>query len=247
LTVLNWIYDEHGWRFGPEGRGDLDPEIGAERLHQLYTASDPSFTGRATVPVLWDRERQVIVSNESADIIRMFNSAFDDIGAEPGDWYPHHLRPEIDRTNQIIYRGLNNAVYRAGFATSQEGYNEAASEVFETLDWLEELLSTRARVCGRRETEADWRLFTTLIRFDHVYHGHFRCDRRRIVDYPAIWSYTRELFQRRGVRETFDLMQIREHYYLSHPRLNPSGIVPLGPELNLEAPPTRRLEVRVSA
>jgi glutathionyl-hydroquinone reductase len=188
------------------------------------------------VPVLWDTRTDQIVNNESADILRMFNSAFDAVGAEPGDFYPKDLRDEINALNTRIYDNLNNGVYKAGFATSQEAYDEAVGPVFETLDWLERTLAERRYLCGDTLTEADWRLFTTLLRFDPVYHGHFKCNLRRVVDYPALWNYTRRLYQHPGVRETVDFDHIKRHYYRSHTRINPTGVVPAGPELDYDAP-----------
>jgi putative glutathione S-transferase len=181
------------------------------------------------VPVLWDKTRETIVSNESADIIRMFNSAFDGLGAKPGDYYPEDLRAEIDAVNARIYDGCNNGVYKAGFATSQAAYDEAVAGVFETLDWVEARLAGRRYLAGDRLTEADIRLFTTLVRFDEVYHGHFKCNRRRIIDYPNLWSFTREVFQLPGVAATVNMEHIKRHYYESHRTINPTGIVPVGP------------------
>ena len=188
------------------------------------------------MPVLWDRERATIVNNESAEIIRMFNSAFDGMDAAPGDYYPTELRPEIDAVNRRVYETLNNGVYRSGFATAQEAYEEAVVPLFATLDWLEERLAGRRYLCGDRLTEADWRLFTTLVRFDAVYHYHFKCNLRRLTDYPNLWAYTRDLSQHPGVAETIDFDHIKRHYYGSHRRVNPSGIVPLGPILDFRAP-----------
>jgi putative glutathione S-transferase len=191
------------------------------------------------VPVLWDRVQRTIVNNESAEIIRILNSGFDGIGAAPGDWYPAALRPEIDAVNARVYATLNNGVYRAGFARSQAAYDAAVQPLFETLDWLEARLQRQPYLCGDRCTEADWRLFTTLIRFDSVYHTHFKCNRRRVVDYPALWDHTRSLYQLPGVAETVDLGHITRHYYGSHRTLNPFGIVPIGPVLDLDRPGTR--------
>ena len=199
LSVTHWLMGEQGWSF-EQGPGVIpDPILGAEHLHQLYVAAEPRYTGRVTVPVLWDRERATIVSNESADIVRMFNGAFDAIGAAPGDYSPAPLRPEIDAVNARVYATVNNGVYRAGFATTQAAYEEAVTALFDTLDWLEHRLSTQRYLLGAL-TEADIRLFTTLLRFDPVYHGHFKCNLRRIADYPALWGFTRDLVQhpRRG-------------------------------------------------
>ena len=189
-----------------------------------------------TVPVLWDQERRTIVNNESSEIIRMLNSAFDGIGAQPGDYYPAALRAEIDQVNERVYASVNNGVYRAGFATTQAAYDEAVTELFETLDWLEDRLARQRYLMGDRITEADWRLFTTLLRFDPVYHGHFKCNLRRLVDYPHLWAYTRELYQWPGVAETVDFAHIKGHYYASHATINPTGIVPTGPLLDFARP-----------
>jgi glutathionyl-hydroquinone reductase len=206
-----------------------------EFIWQLYKRSDPNHTGRVTVPVLWDKDTSQIVSNESAQIIRMFNSAFDHLGASPGDYYPMHLHAQIDTLNARIYDTLNNGVYKAGFARSQAAYDEEVARVFETLEWLEGLLSRHRFLCGDALTEADWRLFTTLVRFDLVYHGHFKCNIRRLVDYPAIWSYTRKLYQMPGIKDTVNFDHIKRHYYQSHRQINPTGIVPAGPVLDFNA------------
>jgi putative glutathione S-transferase len=208
-------------------------------LHELYTLAASDCTSRVTVPVLWDKRLRTIVSNESADIIRMFNEAFKRLGAKPGDYYPPSDRVEIDAINERIYANLNYAVYRAGFATRQGVYDAAVDDVFDTLDWLEARLSRRRYLVGNRLTEADIRLFTTLIRFDLVYHCHFKCNRRMIADYPALWSYTRDLFQHPGIRPTVNFEHIKNHYYGSHPWLNPSGIVPTGPDRDFNAPVDR--------
>ncbi|MDH5823912.1 glutathione S-transferase family protein [Luteimonas sp. RD2P54] len=234
LSVTHWLMAEDGWTFR-EAPGVVADEVnGVDCLWQLYAKSDPGYTGRVTVPVLWDKRTGRIVSNESADIIRMFNSAFDGVGAAAGDYYPAELRGRIDEVNRRVYDNLNNGVYRAGFARSQDAYDEAAEAVFETLDWLEEMLSGQRYLCGETLTEADWRLFTTLLRFDAVYHGHFKCNLRRLVDYPALWSYTRELYQHSGVEGTVDFDHIKRHYYESHRHINPTGIVPKGPVLDLD-------------
>ncbi|WP_149193660.1 glutathione S-transferase family protein [Luteimonas suaedae] len=239
LSVTHWLMVEDGWTFRPAPGVIPDPVNGVECLWQLYARSDPGYTGRVTVPVLWDTRSGRIVSNESADIIRMLNSAFDAVGAVEGDFYPLPLREEIDACNERIYDTFNNGVYRAGFARSQEAYEEAVDGVFETLDWLEGVLSKRRYLCGDTLTEADWRLFTTLLRFDPVYHGHFKCNLRRLVDYPALWSYTRELYGHPGVGPTVNFEHIKRHYYESHRQINPTGIVPKGPVLDYDAPATR--------
>ena len=233
LSVVHWLLADRGWTFD-QGPGVIpDPILAAERLSEFYRRARPDYTGRVTVPVLWDRERNTIVNNESAEIIRMFNSAFDAVGAAEGDYYPEGLRSEIDALNARIYKTVNNGVYRAGFATSQVAYEEAFNDLFETLDWLEARLADRRFLCGDRLTEADWRLFTTLIRFDPVYVGHFKCNLRRIADYPALQRYLRQLYHWPGVAETVDFFHIKHHYYASHRRINPTGVVPVGPELAL--------------
>jgi putative glutathione S-transferase len=236
LSVVHWHMAEHGWTF-QHGDGVIpDPLFNAQYLHQVYTHADSDYSGRVTVPVLWDKQEGTVVSNESSEIIRMFNSAFDDIGATPGDFYPQDLRHQIDEINSRIYSCVNNGVYKAGFATSQEAYEEALEPLFETLDWLEHRLATKRYLFGDRLTEADWRLFTTLIRFDPVYVGHFKCNIRRLVDYPNLWAYTRDLYQHEGVAETIDMKHIKHHYYVSHTMINPTGVVPAGPQLDLWAP-----------
>ena len=239
LSVVHWLMAEDGWTFAPAEGVVPDPVMNARCLYELYARADPHFTGRVTVPVLWDRETDSIVNNESAEIIRIFNVAFDAIGAAPGDYYPSALREEIDAVNARVYATLNNGVYRAGFARTQDAYDLAVRALFETLDWLEERLSRQPYLCGERTTEADWRLFTTLIRFDAVYHGHFKCNIRRIVDYPALWDFTRSLHQAAGVAETVDFGHIKRHYYISHAWVNPTRIVPVGPALDLATPGSR--------
>jgi putative glutathione S-transferase len=216
-----------------------DPIHGGQYLYEVYRAADPAYTGRVTVPVLWDKARGTIVNNESAEIIRMLNSAFDGVGATPGDYYPAALRSEIEDLNERIYNTVNNGVYKAGFATTQAAYEEAVAPLFETLDWLDERLATRRYLCGDALTEADWRLFTTLVRFDPVYVGHFKCNRRRIADYPNLWPYLRDLNAVPGVAATVNLQHIKGHYYESHRTINPTGIVPVGPDLDFTAPQDR--------
>ncbi len=239
LSVVHWLMAEQGWSFTP-GPGVVPDDInGARHLHQIYTLAAPTYTGRVTVPVLWDKQTRTIVSNESAEIIRMFNSAFDHVGARPGDYYPAPLRPEIDELNARIYEHVNNGVYKAGFATSQAAHEEAVVPLFETLDWLEHRLSTRRYLLGERLTEADIRLFTTLVRFDAVYYVHFKCNLRRIADYPNLWNYTRALYQFDGVGGTVDLAQIKRHYYASHASINPRRLVARGPAIDFSAPHDR--------
>jgi putative glutathione S-transferase len=233
LSVVHWHMGADGWSFAP-GQGVVpDPIGGGAYLRDVYTASDPAFTGRVTVPVLWDRQAHRIVNNESADIIRMFNSAFDGVGAAPGDYYPLALRGVIDAVNARVYATVNNGVYRAGFAGSQVAYDEAVRALFDSLDWLEARLAGQRWLCGDALSEADWRLFTTLIRFDPVYVGHFKCNIRRIADMPNLSRLLRELYHWPGVAETVDFHHIKHHYYGSHPKINPSGIVPMGPEMAL--------------
>ncbi len=233
LAVVHWLLGERGWTFD-EGPGVIpDPLFGAKRLSEFYVRARPDFSGRVTVPVLWDKESNTIVNNESSEIIRMFNSAFDRVGATDGDYYPAELRSEIDALNSRIYATVNNGVYRAGFATTQQAYEEAFRALFETLDWLEPRLARQRFLCGERLTEADWRLFTTLVRFDPVYFGHFKCNLREIRDYKGLQRYLRELYHWPWVAETVDFFHIKHHYYASHLRINPTGIVPLGPEMNL--------------
>ena len=229
VSVVHWHMAEHGWSFAPGPSVVADPIHGADFMHQIYTAAQPNYSGRVTIPVLWDKQRQTIVSNESSEIIRMFNSAFDGCGALPGDYYPQHLRAEIDTVNARVYESVNNGVYRAGFATTQAAYDDAVVELFETLDWLEERLGNRLYLCGNSVTEADWRLFTTLIRFDAVYHYHFKCNLKRIQDYPALHELMLRLYAVTGIADTVDLAHIKGHYFGSHKTINPTGIVPRGP------------------
>ncbi|RBP10575.1 putative glutathione S-transferase [Roseiarcus fermentans] len=233
LSVVNWLMAGRGWTFDPGPGVIADPLFGFDTLADFYRKARPDFTGRVTVPVLWDRDTNTIVSNESSEIIRMFNSAFDAVGAAEGDYYPEDLRGEIDALNDRIYATVNNGVYRAGFATSQDAYEEAFRALFETLDWLDARLTVRQFLAGDRLTEADWRLFTTLVRFDPVYFGHFKCNLKQIRDYPALSRYLRELYRWPGVAETVDFFHIKHHYYESHRGINPTGIVPLGPEMAL--------------
>jgi putative glutathione S-transferase len=239
VSVVNPHMGEEGWTFAPDRGVVPDPIHQAARLYEVYVAADPTYTGRVTVPVLWDREGSTIVNNESAEIIRMLNTAFDEVGAARGDYYPEALRAGIDTLNTRIYDTVNNGVYRAGFATTQAAYEEAFGPLFETLDWLEDRLSRSRYLCGRRMTEADIRLFTTLVRFDAVYVGHFKCNRRRIADYPNLWGFTRDIYQTDGVGGTVDLDHIKRHYYGSHKTINPTGIVPLGPEIDFSLPHDR--------
>jgi putative glutathione S-transferase len=239
ISVVNWLMLESGWTFADGPSVIPDPINGATVLHQVYTKAEPRYSGRVTVPVLWDRQRATIVNNESADIIRMLNSAFDHLGAKPGDYYPVALRSEIDAINARVYDTVNNGVYKAGFATTQAAYEEAVAPLFESLDWLEARLATRRFLLGAQLTEADIRLFTTLIRFDAVYVGHFRCNIRRIIDYPHLWAYLRDLYQQPGIADTVNMQHIKGHYYQSHRTINPTGIVPAGPLLDFTQPSGR--------
>jgi putative glutathione S-transferase len=243
VSVTHWLMAEQGWTFA-QGEGVIpDPLFNSRYLHELYTRADPGYTGRATVPVLWDKHTQTIVNNESSEIIRMFGTAFDAVGARPGDFYPKDRREEIDAVNARIYDTLNNGVYKAGFATTQVAYEEAITPLFDTLDWLEERLAQSRFLLGDNLTEADIRLFTTLVRFDVVYNGHFKCNLRRLVDYANLWAYARDLYQVPGIAATVNFPHIKRHYYMSQKRINPSGIVPAGPLLDFEAPSGRGRDV----
>ena len=239
LSAVNSYMGAEGWTFEP-GPGVIpDPINNARRVYEVYLAADPHYSGRATVPIIWDKKRNTIVSNESAEIIRMLNTAFDDIGATPLDFYPEAQRKEIDELNDFIYPNLNNGVYMAGFATTQEAYEEAVNKVFNALDVLEERLVTRRYLVGAQITEADWRLFTTLVRFDPVYVGHFKCNKKRILDYKNLWGYLCDLYQQPGIAETVDSEYSKRHYYGSHDTINPHLIVPIGPEVDYSQPHDR--------
>ncbi|MDW9359243.1 glutathione S-transferase family protein [Sinorhizobium meliloti] len=246
LSVVDPLMLANGWEFkgeerggedrGGENGGTADHLFGSRMLWEVYLRADPVYSGRVTVPVLWDKRKNTIVSNESAEIIRMFNSAFDRLTGSTEDFCPQELRPEIDALNARIYDAVNNGVYKAGFATSQAAYEESVTALFAMLDELENRLASKRYLTGDRLTEADWRLFTTLVRFDPVYVGHFKCNIRRIADYPNLYGYLRELYQVPGVAETVNMHHIKAHYYRSHTTINPTGIVPVGPALDLEAP-----------
>jgi putative glutathione S-transferase len=239
VSIVHWYMAKNGWTF-EQGDGVVPDTVnGARFMYEIYTKAKLDYSGRVTVPVLWDKKSKAIVSNESPEIIRMFNSDFDGIGAKPGDFYPEPLRAEVDALNDRIYDAVNNGVYKAGFATTQEAYQEAVVPLFETLDWLEERLSGQRYLTGSIITEADWRLFTTLVRFDSVYVGHFKCNIRRIADYPNLSGYLRDLHQQPGVAATVNMAHIKNHYYTSHETVNPSRIVPLGPEVDFMAPHDR--------
>lgn len=239
VSVVHPYMGADGWTFltGDGATGDALYHL--DFLHQIYTLADPTYSGRVTVPVLWDKKEETIVSNESSEIIRMLNFAFDEWGDASVDFYPEALRAEIDAINAQVYPAINNGVYRAGFATTQEAYEEAFSELFAALDTVEERLSRQRYLVGGHITEADWRLFTTLVRFDPVYVGHFKCNLKRIADYPNLSNYVRELYQVPGVEGTVSLAHIKAHYYGSHKTINPTGIVPLGPEVDYMAPHNR--------
>ncbi|MDX1562157.1 MAG: glutathione S-transferase family protein [Gammaproteobacteria bacterium] len=239
LSAVNSYMGAEGWTFDP-GPGVIPDSInGAKRMYEVYLAADPKYSGRATVPVLWDKKQNTIVSNESAEIIRMFNSAFNELGAKGPDYYPEHLREEIDALNDRIYNTVNNGVYKSGFATTQEAYEEAVTELFATLDMLDERLAKQRYLTGSSITEADWRLFPTLARFDPVYYVHFKCNVRRIIDYPNLSGYLRDLYQQPGVAETLDVPYCKQHYYGSHESINPHRIVPVGPDIDYSAPHDR--------
>lgn len=233
VSVVSWLMLDDGWTFDPAHGSTGDSLDGQSFLHQRYTADDANYSGRVTVPLLWDKQQQCIVSNESAEIIRMFNSAFDGLTGNSLDFYPEALRGEIDALNHRIYPAVNNGVYRAGFATTQAAYEEAFGELFDELDWLDAHLGGHRYLAGEYLSEADWRLFTTLVRFDAVYYGHFKCNLRRIEDYPNLSNWLRELYQWPGVAATVDFEHIKSHYYASHRTINPTGIVPKGPALEL--------------
>ena len=239
VSVVNPYMAENGWTFEPGPGVIADPVGNAKYLYEVYLRAQPTYSGRVTVPVLWDLQQNTIVNNESSEIIRMFNSAFDGIGAKPGNYAPAELLNDIDKINAWVYEGINNGVYRTGFATAQTVYEKEVSHVFHCLDELEHILGRQPYLLGDLITEADWRLFTTLIRFDAVYHGHFKCNLKRLVDYDNLWSYTRELYQVPGIASTVNFDHIKQHYYLSHDMINPNRIVPMGPLLDLIQPASR--------
>ena len=241
VSVVDPFMGEHGWAFtAPDGSitpGSTPDDVnGARYLHEVYTLVKGDYTGRVTVPVLWDKQRKTIVNNESAEIIRMLNRAFDQWGDQALDFYPAGLRDGIDAINRIVYNNVNNGVYRCGFATTQQAYEEAFDALFSTVDELEGRLGRQRYLMGARLTEADWRLFTTLLRFDAVYYSHFKCNLRRIIDYPNLWGFARELYQVPGVSQTVSLAQIKRHYYASHGSINPTRIVPKGPAIDFGGP-----------
>ena len=236
MTVVDPVRDERGWAFRDGPGHSADPINGFQFLSEAYRATDPNYDARVTVPVLWDKEIRRIVSNSDDDIIRMFNSEFSAFARNDYDFVPAELEPKIDELNELIYQRVNNGVYRAGFATRQQPYERAARKLFETLDQLDQRLAAQRYLLGARMTECDWRLFPTLIRFDAVYYGHFKCNLRRIVDYPNLWPYLRDLYQHDDVAATVNFGHIKRHYYMTHGEINPTQIVPIGPALDLDAP-----------
>lgn len=240
VSVVNPYMAENGWTFEPGPGVIADPVARARYMYEVYLRAKPEYSGRVTVPVLWDLERDTIVNNESAEIMRMLNSAFDRFATKDGDYSPADLLPEIDAINAYTYDAINNGVYKAGFATEQSVYEHEVRNLFAALDKLEVKLDQQRYLVGEQITEADWRLFTTLIRFDSVYYGHFKCNLKRLSDYENLWSYTRELYQCPGVAGTVNFDHIKQHYYRSHATINPNGIVPAGPVLDLDRPPSRR-------
>jgi putative glutathione S-transferase len=240
VSVVHWYMAEDGWTFAA-GDGVLPDTVNdAQLMHEVYTKAMSDYSGRVTVPVLWDKQTKTIVSNESSEIIRMFNSAFDGIGAKAGDYYPPDMRSETDSLNERIYATVNNGVYQCGFATTQAAYQEAVTPLFDSLDWLEDRLRSKRYLTGDQITEADWRLFTTLIRFDAVYVGHFKCNIRRIADYPNLSEYLRDLYQQPGIAKTVNMEHIKRHYYESHETINPSRVVPQGPVIDFTVPHDRK-------
>jgi glutathionyl-hydroquinone reductase len=239
VSITEPLYGKTGWEFGTTPGSTLDTVNGKKTLAEIYLLADPHYSGRVSVPVFWDKKRHTIVNNESAEIIRMLNSAFDAFTDSKADYYPASLRAEIDRINDLVYPNVNNGVYRAGFATTQAAYEEAARGVFAVLDQIEDMLSRQRYLAGRQVTEADWRLFTTLVRFDTVYYSHFKCNLRRIADYPNLWNYLRELYQVPRIAGTVSIEHIKRHYYGSQRQVNPTGIVPIGPLIDFSAPHDR--------
>lgn len=244
LSVVDPLMGDEGWAFSANAGCIPDIVNDSSRLSQVYTKANPDYTGRVVVPVLWDKKQKTIVNNESSEIIRMLNSEFNESGDDSVDFYPEDLREEIDKVNALVYENINNGVYKCGFATSQAAYESAFDSLFGALEKVESILTHQRYLAGSRLTEADWRLFTTLVRFDPVYVGHFKCNLKRIADYPNLSNYLRDLYQRPGIAETVNMDHIKRHYYMSHPSVNPTGIVPKGPVLNLSAAHNRaRFEV----
>ncbi|MGH1463758.1 MAG: glutathione S-transferase family protein [Cognatishimia sp.] len=240
VSVVHPDMLDKGWTFEQDTAGATGDTLhNSTFAHQIYTRADPGYSGRVTVPILWDKQQNTIVSNESSEIIRMFNSAFDDITGNTSDFWPTRDRDAIEEVNQRIYSNINNGVYKCGFATSQSAYDAAVVPLFDTLDWLENRLTTHRYVMGNTQTEADWRLFTTLVRFDPVYHLHFKCNRKRLIDYPNLWAYTRDLYQTPGVADTVNMAHIVRHYHYSHDSINPHRIIPINPTIDFMAPHNR--------
>ncbi len=243
VSVTHWFMGEQGWTFEP-GEGVIpDPLFNSRLLHEIYVRADGGYTGRAAVPVLWDRHTQTIVNNESGEIMRMFSSAFDGLGAAPGNYYPITLRNEIDMLNTRIHHTLSDGVYKAGFATTQHAYESAVLQLFDTFDWLEDRLSQARLLCGDQITEADIHLFSILVRFDLIYHGHFKCNLRRLIDYRHLWAYSRDIYQWPGLAATVNFRHIKQHYYISYKNLNPNGLVPLGPIIDFDEPAQRGKDI----
>jgi putative glutathione S-transferase len=240
MSVVGHFMGDDGWAFEDEPGVIPDTVNDAHYLREIYVKADPEYTGRVSTPVLWDKETETIVNNESREIVRMFDTQFGVLTEGSPDFYPEELRDEIDRTIDEIYEPINNGVYRSGFATTQDAYEEAVTELFDALEHWEGVLGERRYLCGDRITEADWCMFPTLVRFDPVYHGHFKCNLRRIVDYPNLWGYLKELYQYPNVAETVNFDHIKKHYYRSHESINPTRIVPLGPVLDLSEPHGRQ-------
>lgn len=236
VSVVHPLMPEQSWVFGEYPGATVDHVNSAEYLYEVYQQVDPGFNGLVTVPLLWDKKQRTIVNNESSEIIRMLNSSFDAFATSPVDYYPQALRDEIDTINRVVYENINNGVYRCGFATTQSAYDKAFNQLFNTLEELEKRLTSTRYLVGEQITEADWRLFTTLVRFDAVYYNHFKTNKRRLVDYPALWAYTRELYQLPGVSDTVNMDHIKYHYFASHLSINPTGIVPGGPEIDFMQP-----------
>ncbi|MFT6260702.1 MAG: putative glutathione S-transferase [Bermanella sp.] len=240
VSVVSPDMLENGWTFSTTKNTKYEDHLfGFDYAHEIYTKAMPAYTGRVTVPILWDKKTNTIVNNESSEIIRMFNSAFNDLTGDHQDFYPEAQRDDIDKVNQRVYDNINNGVYKCGFATTQDAYEIAFDQLFESLDWVENILSKQKFLVGNSATEADWRLFTTLVRFDSVYVGHFKTNKRTIISYPNIWNYVKALYQVQGIEQTVYMDQIKRHYYFSHTMINPTQIIPKGPELNFMEPHDR--------
>ena len=237
VSFVHWFMGENGWTFESDDEGIVQDHLFSKNLmHEIYTQAESSFSGRVTVPVIWDKQQNTIVNNESSEIIRMLNSAFDDIGAHEGDYYPPALQEQIDSINTRVYDTVNNGVYKSGFATTQEAYEEAVYPLFESMEWLESKLKGSRFLCGSAPTEADWRLLPTLLRFDLVYHGHFKCNIKRLQDFSNLWAYTRDLYQWPGIAQTCNFEHAKRHYLQSHESINPHRIVPAGPTIDFNEP-----------